>query len=225
MQVLMGNAASDDFERNGLVTTVKFSARRKPQGRNRSCPVPVDFSEMANVTAQLRSILYFSRPERSVSKDWKRVGMFSIGFTDEPLEYPYDDQNCPAAPGRLWLGKTVEDFVANLSRWDKSVYESHWKRELVALLKGSPKVTLIVDYAYPEDASRIEIWRLYRDGEWVRFQNQLLAYSSLPSEFEVSAISQYIQDRVVVTTEGHRISEWDVALRDIEEFLHRAGSI
>jgi CdiI N-terminal domain len=151
--------------------------------------------------------------------------MFSIGFSEEPLEYPYDDTSVPAAPGILWLGKTFEGFLANLSIWDKSAYESHWRRELMALFKGSPKVALIVTFGDREFASYIEIWRLYRDGEWVHFQNQLLFYSSLPPEFQVSAISQYIDDRKEVNDEGNRISEWNVALRDIELFLHRSEVI
>jgi hypothetical protein len=36
--------------------------------------------------------------------------MFSIGFTDEPLEHPYDDTSIPAAPGTLVLGKSTEEF-------------------------------------------------------------------------------------------------------------------
>jgi len=147
--------------------------------------------------------------------------MFSIGFTGKPLEYPYDDISIPAAPGVLWLGNTFEEFLANVSIWDKSGYEAHWTRELTALLKGAPKVALIVSFNDPKAASTMEIWRLYRDGEWVHFQNQLLSYSSLPPEFEVSAISQYISDRVEVNDEGSRVSEWNVALRAIELFLHR----
>jgi contact-dependent growth inhibition (CDI) system CdiI-like immunity protein len=144
--------------------------------------------------------------------------MFSIGFTDEPLEYPYDDTNIPAAPGRLVLGKSTEEFLANLAVWAKSEYESHWTRELKSLLEGNPKVALIVSY-YGSRASNMEIWRAYRDGELVHFQNQILWYGSLPHAFEVLKLSQYIQDREVVTAEGNRISEWDVAIRDIELFL------
>ena len=51
--------------------------------------------------------------------------MFSIKFADEPLEYPFDDTTIPAAPGALVLGKTTEEFLANLSLWSKSDYESH----------------------------------------------------------------------------------------------------
>jgi hypothetical protein len=145
--------------------------------------------------------------------------MFSISFTDQPLEYPFDDTSIPAAHGELVLGKTTEEFLANLSLWGKSDYESHWARELKALYEGRPRVALVVSYDDPKAASNMEIWRVYRDGEWVHFQNQLLPYSNLPQGFEVSKMSHYIQDRLVTTTEGERISEWDVAIRDIELFL------
>ena len=151
--------------------------------------------------------------------------MFSIGFTDEPLEYPYDDTSIPAAPGALVLGKCTEEFLANLSLWGKSDYEAHWTRELRALFAGNSKAALVVSYNDPKAASNMEIWRVYRDGEWVHFQNQILSYSSLPHEFEISEISRYIEDRVVITAEGDKMSEWDVALRDIETFLWRSNAL
>jgi hypothetical protein len=133
--------------------------------------------------------------------------MFSITFTDEPLAYPYDDTDVPAAPGRLVLEKSIEEFLANLHLWGKSDYESHWTRELKALLDGNPKVALVVSYNDPHPGSNMEIWRAYREGELVHFQNQILWYSTLPQPFEVSKISQYIPGRVVMTAEGNRISE------------------
>jgi len=127
--------------------------------------------------------------------------MFSIGFTNESVEFPYDDPSIPAAPGRLLLGNSTEEFLANLSLWSKSDYESHWTRD------------------DPKASSNMEIWRVYRDGEWAHFQNQLPWYGDLPHDFDVSKMSQYVQDRVVTTAEGNLISEWDVAIRDIESFL------
>lgn len=149
------------------------------------------------------------------------MSMFSIEFTNEPLEYPYDDTTIPAAPGKLVLGKSAEEFLASLSVWAKSDYESHWRRELKTLLRGTPKVALVVSY-YGNPASNTEIWRAYRDGEMVHFQNQILWYSTLPRDFEVAKLSEYIQERVVVTSEGNRISEWDVSTRDIELFLRNS---
>jgi hypothetical protein len=150
--------------------------------------------------------------------------MFLIGFTDEALEYPYDDASIPAAPGSLLLGESTEEFLANLSLWSKSDYKSHWRRELKALVEGNPKVALVVSYNDPKASSNMEIWRVYRDEGWAHFQNQLPFYRDLPHDFEVSKMSRYIQDRVVITAEGNRISEWDVAIRDIEIFLQRSNT-
>jgi hypothetical protein len=105
--------------------------------------------------------------------------MFSIGFTDQPLEHPYDDTSVPAAPGRLVLGKSIEEFLANLSLWDKSDYESHWARELKGLFEGNLKAALVVSYDDPRAASNTEIWRVYREEELLYFQNQLLPYGNL----------------------------------------------
>jgi len=77
--------------------------------------------------------------------------MFSIGFADEPLEFPLDDSSISAAPARLCLENAIEDFLANLAVWSKSDYESHWRRELRALLDGTPKVSLIVSYNDPKN--------------------------------------------------------------------------
>ena len=151
--------------------------------------------------------------------------MFCIKFNDEPLEYPFDDVSIPAASGTLVLGKAIEDFLANLSLWTKSDYESHWTRELKALFEGRSKVALIVSYNDPKASWNMEIWRVYRDGEWVHFQNQLLWYDSLPNGFEVSKMSDYIDDHSITDEEGNRISEWDVSIRDIELFLHRCKVI
>ncbi len=151
--------------------------------------------------------------------------MFSIEFSDEPLEYPFDDVSVPAAPGRLLLGKSIEAFLANLSLWTKADYESHWASELKSLFDGKLKVALVVSYDDPKASSNLEIWRLYRDGDWVHFQNQLPWYSDLPQKFEISEMSSYLDNRNVMDADGkNRLSEWDVALRDIEMFLRRTNA-
>jgi hypothetical protein len=151
--------------------------------------------------------------------------MFSIGFPDEPIEYPYDDPTIPAAPGALTLGKCTEDFLANLSLWSKTDYQSHWIHELKAILEGSPKAALVVSYDDPKASLNMEIWRVYRDGEWLHFQNQLLQYSSLPQTFQISEVRRHIPDRVMITEDGNQISEWDVHIRDLETFLWRSGAL
>src|ERR1700684_1651534 len=89
--------------------------------------------------------------------------MFTIRFSDEQVEYPYDDATIPAASGFLMLGEHREDFLANLSKWSKVDYERHWCRELRALLNGRHKVALIVSFNDPQAADNMEIWEVYRD--------------------------------------------------------------
>jgi hypothetical protein len=145
--------------------------------------------------------------------------MFSIGFTDEPLEHPYDDVTIPAASGFLILGESREDFLANLSKWSKVDYERHWNRELRSLLDGRSKVALIVSYDDPQAAYNMEIWKAYMDSEVVRFQNQLPWYDSLPSDLDPLRISEYIDDRA---QGGSGISEWTVPLTDVLSFMMKA---
>lgn len=149
--------------------------------------------------------------------------MFFIGFTDSPLEFPFDDRSIPAAPGRLALGKCEEEFLANLWLWTKLDYLVHWTRELRALLAGQSKIALIVSYDDPRASSNMEIWRVYRDGDWAHFQNQILSYRSLPDGFDLAEMSQYIDDRSTTDENGNRISEWNVHIRDIETFLTLSG--
>lgn len=162
---------------------------------------------------------YKLEPDRAVNT------MFSISLTNDPLEYPYDDESISAAPGMLIFGESQEEFLANLALWGKSDYESHWRHELKTLIEGASKIALVVSYNDPRAASNLEIWRAYRDGDWVHFQNQFVWYSSLPKGFDVSQMSSYVDDRVTTTADGDRISEWDVALRDIEVFLQNTAAV
>jgi hypothetical protein len=150
--------------------------------------------------------------------------MFSIEFANEEVEYPYDDANIPAAPGTLTLNAERESFLANLSLWNRTTYEAHWRRELSDLLVGREKVALVVSYDDPHASSNMEIWRVYSDGEVAFFQNQLVPYSQLPSSFDVSRMSDYIEDRVTGTADGQQISEWEIALSEIRSFIQRNGT-
>jgi hypothetical protein len=145
--------------------------------------------------------------------------MFAIGFSDEQVEYPYDDATIPAARGFLMLGEHRENFLANLSKWSKVDYEQHWCRELHLLLDGQHKVALIVSFDDPKAAHNMEIWKVYRDSAVVRFQNQLRWYESLPSDFDPWRMSEYIDDHTEFNPEGDRLSEWTVSAADVRSFV------
>jgi len=145
--------------------------------------------------------------------------MFSIEFTDEPLEHPYDDSTIAAAPGLLVMAGRSERFISNLALWDKNDYESHWRRELKSIIDGKNRVAIITCYNDPAHSTEMEIWPAYRDDGMVRMQNHLLSYIDLPQGFAVSEVSSYLEDRQVIDEDGNKLSEWSVTIRDIEEFL------
>lgn len=62
-------------------------------------------------------------------------------------------------------------------------------------------------------------WPLYRDQEEVFVQHRLLFFDELPAPFEPGAPWESVDPRTMVDEEGRPISEWHVALKDIEDFL------
>ncbi len=53
----------------------------------------------------------------------------------------------------------------------------------------------------------MEVWPVYRDGDWIRLQNRLLFYESLPANFSVTEISSYLRDREARNDNGQKFSE------------------
>ena len=148
---------------------------------------------------------------------------FSIQFLDEPLLYPFDDAKTPCAPGLLVMGESKEGFCSSLYEWSKQQYESQWQRAIHVLLNESPKAALIVEYIGPDAASHLEWWAMYREGETVYLQDQLLFYSHLKEPFSLDAPFASLRDRETINTEGRQISEWSVSLSEIKQFADMIG--
>jgi hypothetical protein len=148
---------------------------------------------------------------------------FSIQFLDEPLRYPFDDANTPGAPGLLVMGESKEGFCSTLYQWSKQQYESQWERAIDVLLNESLKAALIVEYIGPDAGSHLEWWAMYREGETVYLQDQLLFYSQLSEPFSLDAPFESLRDRETINAEGQKISEWSVSLQEIKRFAGMIG--
>jgi hypothetical protein len=146
--------------------------------------------------------------------------MFSISFSDEPADHPYDDETIAAQSGLIVLGNTLHGFCANLGNWEKATYEQHWLRELRSLVEGRQRVALIVDFY--DEHTNCEIWAFFRVDERVYVQNRLFFGGLLPLRFPIRQISDFLDERETLSAEGHAISEWTLSIRDIELFLRRA---
>ncbi len=143
---------------------------------------------------------------------------FSIGFVNKSDERPFDDLAVKAARGVLLLGDTTEGFLANLGEWDRATYQAHWRRSLRLLLDGFSKTALITTYSSPSIASHLEWWALYRTGDLVHIQNQLVLYDNLDRAFSVESANSFLKDRETEDEDGAEISEWAIPFRDVESF-------
>ncbi len=143
---------------------------------------------------------------------------FSIGFLDEPPSYPYDDPTSPEARGVLILGEDKEYFGSSLYQWSKRDYEEQWRHALKALLDGQNRAALITEYIGPESATHLEWWPMYVVGNEVLIQDHLLFYDQLPDSFSITTAFSFLRDRRITDDEGKKISEWAVAMPEVEKF-------
>jgi hypothetical protein len=148
---------------------------------------------------------------------------FSIGFIDAPPEYPYEDASAKATRGLIVLGDSTEDFLSNLREWTESQYREQWARSIRSLVEGKRKAVLITTFSSPTVASHLEWWALYRLGERVFAQNQLVFFDNLKSEFDAHRAVEFLRDRQTENEEGLPISEWSVSMDDLRAFA-KVGS-
>lgn len=148
---------------------------------------------------------------------------FSIRFINEPLLYPFDDPKTPGALGVLVMGEAKERFCSSLHQWNKQQYESQWRQAIHMLLNESSKAALIVEYVGPDFSSHLEWWAMYREGETVYLQDQLLFYSQLRETFSLDAPFASLRDRETISEGGRQISEWSVSLSEIKQFADMIG--
>lgn len=143
---------------------------------------------------------------------------FSISFMDAPVECPYEDATTKAARGSIVLGDWREEFRASLYEWSQAEYRGQWTRSIRSLIKGARKAALITTFSSPTIASHLEWWALYRVGERVFVQNQLLFFKDLEGEFDAERAVEFLKDRQTVNEDGAPISEWSVSMDDLRAF-------
>ena len=145
---------------------------------------------------------------------------FMIGFTDEPDECLDDDPRIPSAIGRIVAGELDENFISSLYEWNKRAYQSQWLSSLERFVDGAEKAALITFYANSRESSNLQWWALYRGhAGTVHVQNHLPFYDSLDPQFSVADASSFLHDRITVDEDGNTLSEWDVPLKEAENFV------
>jgi hypothetical protein len=150
--------------------------------------------------------------------------MFDIRLSSDAPAGP--DDGVSAVYGRLQIGEFQETFVASLSHWCQSQYLQQWREAAQRLIDGEAKSAFVTSFVPPSHALHFVWWPCYLSDETVYVQNQLRFYEQLPSPFDVDSLYDYIEDRKTVSADdGALISEWQMPLEWLRDFLRRSHSL
>jgi len=88
------------------------------------------------------------------------------------------------ALGEIALTDFLENFEISLAFWGADRYEKQWRQGIDRLLEGASKWCLITSMLDPKCEHFGVWWKLYREGEHVMVQNQLLLADVLGRTFD-----------------------------------------
>jgi hypothetical protein len=134
------------------------------------------------------------------------------------------DEGEPLVYGNLQIGDFRETFVASLLDWTPEAYRQQWREAAERLVNGESKSAFVTSFAPPTDAGHFEWWPCYGVYEIVYVQNQFRFYEQLASSFHLDSLYDYVADRKTVSeADGAPISEWQIPLHWIRDFLIRSA--
>ncbi len=141
---------------------------------------------------------------------------FSISLLPEVLRSPDSDE--VSALGIIRLGDFQETFSASLSYWNAGQYRRHWLKAATRLVGMETTSCLITSMFDPAIANFI-IWQpMYRRGDIVYIQNQILFLEEQPKPFNERDPFSSVAGRETSGEDG-KLSEWTVSIKDLEAFL------
>lgn len=141
---------------------------------------------------------------------------FSISFVeDNSLPERQDDLKL----GKLILGDYEEHFESSLSYWSMEDYRNHWEHALHRIVYESNKSCLITAINNPSSSNYLYWWPLYKNGSSVFIQNQILFLKQIKPNFDPNNPYLNVPDRKTINEEGQEISEWELSIGEILEYL------
>lgn len=121
--------------------------------------------------------------------------------------------------GKIVLGNYVEHFESSLSYWNMEDYKNHWKNALNKIACESNKSCLITSIYDPSSSNFLYWWPIYREGSSIFFQNQILFLKKLRPKFDPYNPCSSVPARNTINEDGHIISEWELSIEEILEYL------
>lgn len=111
-------------------------------------------------------------------------------------------------------GETKETIFCPIDTWSIEDYKRQWKEALLRL-KYHDKSCLIVAYTASDNNPGMEWWPMYRVGDTIYIQNQLVwaeEYKNIIGDkpFTTDTCYDFVRERRTVNYEGTPLAEWSV---------------
>jgi len=136
--------------------------------------------------------------------------------TETPPKTQFDEL---CLVGRIVLGEFSETFNLPIDYWQLTDYYRQWRNALVAFIDGQSPVCLVTAMRNPVSASFIDTWAVYTEKSSVVLQNQIILCDQLDSDFLDRGTYEFVEPRETETEDGDPISEWQVPLSSVRQFL------
>jgi CdiI N-terminal domain len=140
--------------------------------------------------------------------------MFRIAFLPDQEPAPLQ-----ARYGVIRVGDYEERFLSSLEVWNSRDYEEQWVAALRRIASREKESALITSIRDPGRSSGVAWWPLYRVGDIIFVQNAIRFFAHLEVPFDVDNPYASIPPRRAVTLAGEPISEWQVSLDEVQQFL------
>jgi hypothetical protein len=139
---------------------------------------------------------------------------FSIGISAEDK---YDEQK--ACYGYIQIGDFREKLEINVSFWMPEDYIAQWNRAILRIVEKDEKSCLITSLSSPQDSNFIFWWPMYRNKDTVFIQNGILFLDEISSSFTFENPYEDVPDRETVSEDGEPISEWEISIDALKNYL------
>lgn len=143
--------------------------------------------------------------------------MFEIKIVTPP-----EESHINPVTGQIKINKFTERFNTSLFTWTPEDYYDQWEAAITQLLKKKiSTAALISEITSPCKDDYLFCWTLYRAGDIVYIQNNLLHLNTIKGKFDVAKLPEYIGPRETETPDGEKISEWSAGIKDFEDYLKK----
>jgi CdiI N-terminal domain len=136
-----------------------------------------------------------------------------------------DTGNASQGKCELIIGDYKEVFPLITTLWSPDAYESQWMEALEALTTGHVDCCVLITDIQPSDVSSgICYWAMFRDVKAVRLQERFSRNQMALLVGPPSVVASHIPPRIQGTPEEHaRVSEWEISIEDVCQFLKGLG--